>query len=272
MKAGVADLPEAGVTEAGVTEAGVTEAGETAADVPEAGVTAAGETAAGETVADPPVRKPDAARTRRDILDVARQEFAENGFSGARVDAIAARMRTTKRMIYYYFGSKQGLYLAVLEQAYSGIRSMEQQLQLDRLPPVEALRRVIDVTFDYHEAHPEFVRLVSIENIHHARNLAQSAVIQNLNSTIIESLAAILRRGRDAGAFRTEIDPVDLHLLISAPCFYRVSNRGTFGTLFCRDLNASDVRERHKRMIEAAIIGLLTAGEAVAPPGTSGHG
>ena len=211
---------------------------------------------------EPVPRKHEAERTRQDILDVARTEFVEHGLSGARVDAIAARMRTTKRMIYYYFGSKQGLYLAVLEQAYRGIRDLEQGLRLESLPPLAALRRVIDFTFDYHEAHPDFVRLVSIENIHRARHLAGSDTIRNLNSTIIDSLAAILARGRQAGVFMADIGPIDLHMLISAPCFYRVSNRATFGTLFGRDLNDPAVRERHKQMIEDQIIGLLTGAHA----------
>ena len=203
-------------------------------------------------------RKPDAEKTRQNILAVARQAFAEHGLSGARVDAIAARISTTKRMIYYYFGSKEGLYLAVLEQVYGGIRALEQTLDLDRLSPVQALRQMIDFTFDYHEENPDFVRLVSVENIHHGEHLKRSETLRNLNSTVIASLTTILERGRTAGLFHIDIDAVDLHMMISAPCYYRVSNRYTFGTLFTRDMNAPDVRERHKRMIADAIIGYLT--------------
>ena len=202
-------------------------------------------------------RKPDAEKTRQNILAVARQEFAEHGLSGARIDAIAARISTTKRMIYYYFGSKEGLYLAVLEQVYGGIRGLEQTLDLDRLSPVEALRQMVDFTFDYHEQNPDFVRLVSVENIHHGAHLKQSETLRNLNSTVIASLTTILERGRTAGLFHADIDAVDLHMMISAPCYYRVSNRYTFGTLFARDMGAPDVRERHKRMIGDAIIGYL---------------
>jgi AcrR family transcriptional regulator len=204
-------------------------------------------------------RKPDAERTRQDILAVARQEFAEHGLSGARVDAIAARMSTTKRMIYYYFGSKQGLYLAVLEQAYGGIREAEQTLELDRLSPPDAIRAICDFTFDYHDAHPDFVRLVCIENIHHGRNLAQSEALRNLNSTIIASLDAVLSRGREAGLFRPDISAVELHMMMSAPCFYRVSNRHTFGTLFRQDFDTAETRMHHKRLITDAILGLLTS-------------
>ena len=202
-------------------------------------------------------RKPDAEKTRQNILAVARHEFAERGLSGARVDAIAARISTTKRMIYYYFGSKEGLYLAVLEQVYGGIRALEQTLDLDRLSPVEALRRMIEFTFDYHEENPDFVRLVSVENIHHGVHLKRSETLRNLNSTVIASLATILERGRAAGLFQTDIDPVDLHMMISAPCYYRVSNRATFGTLFSRDMNDPAVRAGHKRMIADSIMGYL---------------
>jgi AcrR family transcriptional regulator len=208
-------------------------------------------------------RKPDAARTRQDILRAARQEFPEHGLSGARVDAIAARMRTTKRMLYYYFGSKEGLYLAVLEQVYGDIRSVEQELDLASLSPVEAIRRLIEFTFDYEEAHPEFIRLVSIENIHHGRHLAQSSTLQKQNLIVIDTLTGILERGRRAGVFRLDIDAVDLHLMISAFCFFRVSNRHTFGTLFGCDLTAPLLRAKHKQMIGDAIIRMLeTTGDA----------
>lgn len=211
-------------------------------------------------------RKPDAERTRREILAAARQEFAENGLSGARIDTIAARMRTNKRMIYYYFGSKEGLYLATLEQVYSEIRSVEQELDLESLTPSDAVRRIIEFTFDYHEAHPDFVRLVCIENIHHARHLARSERVRNLNMTVIKTLDGILRRGRRTGSFHSDIDPVDLHMLISAFCFYRVSNRHTFGTLFGCDLSTVDLRIRHKRMIGDAIVGLLESGAEAREP------
>jgi AcrR family transcriptional regulator len=211
---------------------------------------------------DPPLptRKLDPERTRQDILGVAREEFAEHGLSGARVDAIAARTRTTKRMIYYYFGSKEGLYLAVLERAYAEIRTAEAALKLETLPPVEAIRRMVAFTFDYQEAHPDFIRLVSIENIHHGRFLAQSEAIRAVNATVIETLAAILKRGREAGVFRGDLTPEDLHMMISAFCFFRVSNRHSFGTLFQQDLASPELREKHKAMITKAILGLLAPG------------
>jgi AcrR family transcriptional regulator len=214
------------------------------------------------------LRRPDADRTRQEILAVAREEFALHGLSGARVDAIAARTKTAKRMIYYYFGSKDGLYLAVLEEAYGRIRAIERELDLHALPPREAMRRMVDFTLDYHDEHPDFVRLVSIENIHHGRYVAQSEVIQNLNVTVIEMLADIIRRGQDAGLFRMDADPVDVHMLISSFSFYRVSNRHTFSRLFGRDLQSADTKLHHKRMLSDAVLGFLDiAGQGGAEAG-----
>ncbi|EHM02803.1 transcriptional regulator, TetR family [Acetobacteraceae bacterium AT-5844] len=208
------------------------------------------------------VRRPDADRTRQEILEVAREEFALNGLSGARVDAIAARTKTAKRMIYYYFGSKDGLYLAVLEDAYSRIRAIEQDLDLHALPPREAIRRIADFTLDYHDAHPDFVRLVSIENIHHGSYVAKSEAIQNLNVTIIDLLADIVRRGQQEGIFRKDADPVDVHMLISSFSFYRVSNRHTFGRLFRRDVASPESKRLHKRMLADAVLGYLEMRES----------
>src|ERR1700761_7756541 len=153
-------------------------------------------------------RKPDAERTRRDILEMARAEFVEHGLSGARVDAIAARMRTTKRMIYSCFGSKEGLYAAVLEQAYAGIRIAEAQLDLDTGDPETALRRLIEFTFDYHDSHPDFVRLVAVENINQGLFLGRTEKIQNVNANALTTLSAILQQGRAQGVFREDVTPL----------------------------------------------------------------
>jgi AcrR family transcriptional regulator len=202
-------------------------------------------------------RRNDPERTKSDILAVATEEFAANGLSGTRVDEIALRTRTSKRMIYYYFGSKEGLYLAVLEKAYSDIRAIESSLHLEDMAPEAAIRRLVEFTFDYQDANPDFIRLVSIENIHKAEHVARSDQIRGLNVSVIETIRTILRHGREQGVFRAEVDPVDLHMLISAFCFFRVSNRHTFGAIFGRDLGAPELRERHKRMIGDAVIRLL---------------
>lgn len=198
------------------------------------------------------VRAPE--RTRLEILDAATAEFSEKGFAGGRVDDIAARTRTTKRMIYYYFGGKQQLYAAVLERAYGGMRDAEAALELDDLPATEALRRLVEVTFDHHAAHPEFVRLVSVENIHEARNVAASPVIRARNAAVINTLAALVARGERDGAFRPGLDALDLHMLISSFCFYRVSNRHTLRAIFGRDGRQPAVAARHRRMIAEAVL------------------
>src|SRR2546423_673618 len=146
-------------------------------------------------------RRRDAGRTRRDILDVATAEFAERGYSGARVDEIAARTRTTKRMIYYYFGSKEGLWVAVLEGAYATIRAAEQELDVEHLEPREAVRRLAELTVDHHETHPDFIRLVSIENIHNAEHMRSSDSITHLNTPALDVIGKILERGRRTAAF-----------------------------------------------------------------------
>src|SRR3954451_2970951 len=200
----------------------------------------------------------DPERTRQDILNVATEEFASAGFSGARVDMIAERTRTSKRMIYYYFGSKEGLYLAALEKAYGELRAAEMSLDVAHEPPVDAMRRLIELTFDYQEAHPEFVRLVNTENMNYGRYIEQSEAIRSLNVSIIDVLASILQRGREQGLFRSDLDPVDVHMLISAFCFFRVSNQYTFGIVFQRDLSSPKLRQRHRTMISEVVLEWLT--------------
>src|SRR6478735_2069909 len=128
----------------------------------------------------PPVRQRDAERTRAELLEVAGRVFSEDGYSGARVDDIAEQTRTTKRMIYYYFGGKEGLYLAVLENAYRGIREAEQALDVADLDPLEAIRELAGLTYDHHVGHPEFIRLVSIENIHQGEFIQRIAALREV--------------------------------------------------------------------------------------------
>jgi AcrR family transcriptional regulator len=185
-----------------------------------------------------PARTNNPERTMADILEVATREFAEKGLAGARIDAIAEAMRTSKRMIYYYFGSKEGLYLAVLEEAYRRMRAMEAEAHLDDLPAEDALRRLVGHTLDYQWGHPEFARLVQGENIHRAQYLAQSKTIRKLNVPAIEGLRRVLERGQRDCIFRGAIDPVDLHMSISALAVFHVSNRHTFSLIFQRNLES----------------------------------
>jgi AcrR family transcriptional regulator len=205
-------------------------------------------------------RKYDPEKTKRDILSMATKEFAKYGFNGARIDAIAARTSTTKRMIYYYFGGKEPLYIAVLEQQYAQIRTYEAGLQLDRLEPEKAIRRLTEFTFDYDHAHPDFVRLVAIENIHHARHLAKSTKIRSVNATIVGTIDEILQRGRRKKIFRASVRAIDVHMMMSALCFFHVSNLHTFGAIFRSDFLSQKVRSRHKKMVADFIVHHLKTG------------
>jgi AcrR family transcriptional regulator len=204
-------------------------------------------------------RQRDPVRTRAEILEVATREFADRGYDGARVDEIAAKTRTTKRMLYYYFGGKEQLYIAVLERAYAEIRAAEQHADVEHLDPVAAIRRLAELTFDHHESRPEFIRLVSIENIHRAQHIAKSETLGRLGSPTIELLDRILARGRADGVFRADVDAIDVHMVISAYCVFRVANRHTFGTLFGRDLTDPALRDRYRRMLGDLVVDYLTA-------------
>ncbi|GAC1045834.1 TetR/AcrR family transcriptional regulator [Rhizobium sp. No.120] len=202
-------------------------------------------------------RKNDPDATKENILKIATEEFVAAGFSGARVDEIAERTKTSKRMIYYYFGSKEGLYLAVLEQAYTKIRTLESELDLENMPPVQAMAHLIASTFDHDDQNPDFVRLVSIENIHRAEHMKRSVILSQMNIAIIDIISDILKRGYADGSFLRRVDPVDLHMMISAQCFFRVSNRHTFGAIFERDLSSVELKKRHKSLIIDAILAFL---------------
>jgi AcrR family transcriptional regulator len=202
-------------------------------------------------------RTRDRDRTRAEILDAARQHFAEHGYSGARVDEIAEQTRTTKRMLYYYFGSKEGLYTEVLERAYAQIRAAEQEVDVEHLEPVAAIRRLAELTFDHHEAHPDFIRLVSIENIHRAEHMRASGRFADLNTPAIDLIGAILERGRDV--FRHDVDALDVHMMISAFCVFRVANRHTWEAIFDRDPLDPALRERYRDMLGDMVVDYLTA-------------
>src|SRR3954462_14259800 len=165
-------------------------------------------------------RRRDRERTRAEILDVATEHLADHGYSGGRVDEMAQHTLTTKRMLYYYFGSKEGLYQGVLERAYAQIRAAEEEVDVEHPEPVAAIRRLAELTFDHHEAHPVFIRLVSIENIHRAEHMRASGRFADLNTPAIDLIPGILERGRDV--FSRDVDALDVHMMISAFCVFRV--------------------------------------------------
>lgn len=211
------------------------------------------------------VRVRDADRTRAEILEVATEEFSRRGYAGARIDEIAERMRTTKRMIYYYFGSKEQLFVAVLERAYAHIRSLEQSLDVEGLDPMAAMQRLVELTYDHHTANPDFVRLVSVENIHRAEHLTQSDRLSTMADPVLTLIAAILDAGVASGDFRVGIDPLDMHQMISAFCVFPVANRHTFEALFGRDLLDPERRDAQRAMLAEMVAGYLAATRSTGP-------
>jgi AcrR family transcriptional regulator len=187
--------------------------------------------------------------TRDRILAVALQEFSRHGLAGARIDAIAAESGLNKGMIYYHFGSKEELYIAALEESYRRFRQIESAFHLDSLPPVPALRGLVGATFDFHAAHPEFIRMVMGENINQGEYIRKISGLQAINHPAIALLERLCKRGIAEGVFRADLDPVDLHMSISALSFYNVSNRHTVGFIFGRDLGAADVHAARRESV-----------------------
>jgi AcrR family transcriptional regulator len=178
----------------------------------------------------------DAEATRDEILQAATEEFADKGLHGARVEEIAARTATSKHMIYYYFGSKDGLYSAVLERAYAGFRTAERAIDYNSLEPAEALATLAGNTFDAHLNNPHTIRILMSENLDRARH-AKEIDHSEQRQLVLDTTHAILARGVTAGKFRDDIDPLGFHLMISAFSFFFVANRYSFGTVFQLDMS-----------------------------------
>ncbi|HVL77423.1 MAG TPA: TetR/AcrR family transcriptional regulator [Noviherbaspirillum sp.] len=197
------------------------------------------------------------ARTRQAIIDAATEEFATLGLGGARIDSIAARAGLNKRLLYYYFGNKDALFLAVLERAYENIRNAERALQLDELDPVEAIRQLVSFTWRYYIAHPEFLTLLNSENLHQAAHLKTSERIQEMNSPLIETLDRILEKGRASGLFRAGVDPLQLYISIAGLSFFYLSNRHTLSTVFGRDLRHPKAEAERLSHMTDLVLGYL---------------
>jgi len=214
-------------------------------------------------------RDPEGMRLR--ILEAAKQEFAAHGLAGARVDRIAAKAGANKRMLYYHVGKKDKLYLTVLEGAYEKIRAEERSLDLEHLDPPEAIRRLIDFTWNYFLRNPEFLALLNTENLARARHLKRSAKVKSMHSPFVEMIGTVVRRGVDSGDFQVMVDPVQLYISIAALSFFYLSNNATLSVIFGRDLLARTAKEERldhmARLVLAALTGKSFAavggGEAV---------
>ena len=219
--------------------------------------------ATGDRAAAPRPQR-DAARTQAAIREAAPPACARHGLGGARVDRIAARAKTNKRMLYYYFGAKADLFLAVLERAYEHIRGEEQKLRLADLPPTRAVAGLVAFTWNYFLAHPEFMTLLNDENLHRARHLKRSRKIRAMHSPLVATLSEILRRGVKAGEFRSGVDPVQLYVSIAALGYFYLSNNHTLSTIFGRDLMAAPAKAERLAHMQALVRGFLA--RAAPPP------
>lgn len=205
-----------------------------------------------------PRRTRDADRSQQALLIAAKEEFAEHGLGGARMERIAQRAGLNKRLIYYYFDDKERLFQAVLEQAYEDIREAEQQLHLLDLDPATAVRKLIEFTWDYFLAHPEFLTLLNSANLHKARHLPGSRRARELNSPLVETLAQLLERGRREGVFRGGVDPIQLYVSIAGLCYFYLSNNYTLSAIFGRNLLTAKARtERLSHMVDVVLGYLL---------------
>ena len=197
--------------------------------------------------------------TRQKILDAALAEFASYGLGGGRVDRIAQRAGANKRMLYYYFGDKEGLFLAALENRYEHIRSAEQALDLEHRDPREALKRLVEFTWRYYLENPEFMTLLNSENLHKGRHVRNSRRVRELHSPLVETLRAILRRGATQGLFRKGVDPVQLYISIAGEGYFYLSNRYTLSRIFDRDLMAPRALAGRSRHIRDMILNAVRA-------------
>ncbi len=209
--------------------------------------------------APPAKRSRNSGKTKAAILVAGRAEFAERGFEGARVDAIATLAGANKRLLYHYFGNKEDLYRAVLLDAYQEIRRGERALSLDQYGPVDAMDRLVRFTFRHFLANPWFPRLLNAENQENARFLKTLPDIQALHSPLVGQIATIVERGADASIFRRDVDPVQLYISIAALGFFYVSNMATLSVIFARDLSGIDmVQEREAQAVQMVVDYLRT--------------
>ena len=203
------------------------------------------------------LRTRDADRTQQQILRAAMAEFSERGLGGARMDSIAERASINKRLIYYYFGNKEALFLAALETTYADIREAERALRLEAFEPADALRKLVAFTWKHYLAHPEFLTLLNSENLHRARHLKQSKRIREMNSPLVQMLADVLERGRQGGVFRGGVDPVQLYISIAGLAYFYLSNNPTLSTIFGRDLMSQKALSERLSHITEVVMGYL---------------
>ena len=214
---------------------------------------------ASRTAAVVDIRPRDADRTQQEILRAAMSEFAGHGFGGARIDAIAERAGVNKKLIYYYFEGKDALFLAVLEQTYADIRAAERDLHLEASEPLRAIETLVAFTWRHYLAHPEFLALLNSENMLGAGHLKRSRRIRQMNSPLIEGLAAVLSRGERSGELRAGIDPMQLYISIAGLAYFYLSNKHTLGAIFGLDLMKKDALHARLAHMTAVVTSFVEA-------------
>ena len=191
----------------------------------------------------------DPAATQGKLLRAARREFARSGLAGARVDEIAARAGVNKQLVYHYFGDKDALYLAVLEWVYEEIRTQERKLNLEGLPPEQAIRKLIESSFDHLAAHPDFIVLLNDENRGGARHVRGSKRLEAMHSPLVSLVSKILKQGVRAKTFRSGVDPVHLYISIAGLSYFFFSNTPTLSAIFGKDLSSQAARRARRRHV-----------------------
>ena len=212
------------------------------------------------------IRSRDADRSREQILRAAMAEFADNGYGGGRIDAIAERAGVNKKLIYYYFEGKDELFLAVLEQTYADIRAAERALHLEAGDPVLAIRKLVGFTWRHYIEHPEFLALLNSENLLRGQHVKRSHRVQEMSSPLIAMLATLLERGQRTGVFRADVDPLQLYVSIAGLAYFYLSNNHTLSAIFGRGLMSPEALDERLQHITEVVVGYLSA---ASPP--KGH-
>ena len=197
------------------------------------------------------------AATRQKLLVAARREFADGGLAGARVDEIAARAGVNKQLVYHYFGDKDALYLAVLEWVYEEIRAQERALNLEGLPPEQAIRKLIESSFDYLATHPDFILLLNDENRAGARHVRASRKVEAMHSPLVAMISKILNEGVRTGVFRRGINPVHLYISIAGLSYFFFSNTPTLSAVFGKDLSSPAARRSRRTHVVDLVLQAL---------------
>jgi AcrR family transcriptional regulator len=196
-------------------------------------------------------------QTKENILQAAIAEFAGAGFGGARVDRIAEQAGANKRMIYHYFGNKEGLYQAVFLTLYSEIREHEMSIDLDPQTPIDTLVDLAVRTFDFFVGRPEFIRILNNENLLKARSAEGPGNQRNQTASLIARIDEVLRAGEARGEVRSGIDAIQLYVSIAALGYFYLSNSHTLGLLFSRDLLSSDAINQRRAHIRDSVRAML---------------